>query len=162
MTPYSPPPQPVETLPQTAYCVVSAAHRFKLPPEAVLVVLLQEDGEIGMKKSNGPGKDPDHGPMQVNGIWLGEKSPLKGYITSDALANDLCLNIHSGAWIIASYFVKSKNIWGAIGQYHAPYNRSLATKYVYQAYAKLPKARTLLKNNPYYQYYLGVYYPVQD
>jgi hypothetical protein len=111
-----------------------------------------------MKKPNGPGRGDDHGPMQINSIWLGDRSPLKGYVTSDSLANDLCTNIHAAAWIVASYFVKSKDIWGAIGQYHSPYNRVLATEYKYEVNNKLPKARELLRSNPYYRYYVTTYY----
>ena len=154
------PPQALATLPEAAYCVVSAAHRFALPPEAILAVLLQEGGSVGMKKRNSSNGSYDLGPMQVNTVWLDPKSPLVRYASEDLLANDLCHNIHTGAWIIAKHLQRTGDIWRAIGMYHSPRGEGLARKYVQNVNAKVPLARSLIAYNQNYQRYLAAFYPV--
>jgi hypothetical protein len=146
-----PPDVPVANHPATAYCVVSAAHRYSLPPEGMLAVLLVEGGRPGTKRSNENGSF-DLGVMQINTVWLSQASPLKTYVSYEALKNDLCTNIHTAAWIIASHLTKTSDIWRAVGMYHSPGNSSLASEYVRRVNGKLPQARKLLKSDQYAGY----------
>lgn len=148
---------PIAQWPETAYCIVSAAHRFNKPPEAILAMMLHENGRKGMKKLNTNGSF-DLGPMQVNTIWLRAASPLSGYVNEDALANNLCLNIHSAAWILTTHYQKTKNIWTAIGMYHSPGNKSRADNYVRLVNAQVPKARSIINYSPAYKLYINSFF----
>lgn len=151
---------PLAQWPETAYCIVSASHRFQKPPEALLAMMLHEAGRKGAKTQNTNGS-LDLGPMQVNTIWLRNASPLSSYVNEDALANDLCLNIHSAAWILSSHYKKTKNIWAAIGMYHSPGNRVRAEAYMRLVNAQVPKARKIISHSPDYRRYLNTFYSQQ-
>jgi hypothetical protein len=149
----------VENMPQTAYCVVSAAHRFQIPPEALLAMMLQEAGKLGMRKQNLNGSY-DLGPMQVNTVWLDRSSQLSGYVTDELLANDICTNVHSAAWILAKHQSKVKDIWRAIGMYHSPGNAIYSARYMQSVNQRLPRARKIISDNRYYGYYINMYYKI--
>jgi soluble lytic murein transglycosylase-like protein len=151
---------PLENRPETAYCIVTAAHRYQLPPEALLAVLLREAGQLGMKKKNSNASF-DLGPMQVNTVWLDPTSPLRDYLTTDVLANNLCSNIHTGAWILAKHKEQTKDMWRAIAYYHSK-NPVLGTRYMYLVNEKLPKARQLINYSPVYQSYIKLVYGIKD
>lgn len=136
--------------PQTAYCVVTAAKRFNLPIEGILGILLVENGKVGSQSDN-RNKTRDMGPMQINTLWLNQDSPLYGYVTEYQLTNNICVNIHSAAWIIADQLKKTNDIWLAIGKYHAPYNQEFAWNYKVKVNNKLPIVRNIITNNSYYR-----------
>lgn len=152
-----PPIEHIALKPETAYCVVSASHRFSLPVEGLLSILLVEGGKVGMESRNTNGS-VDLGPMQINSVWLSERSPLFGYVTANQLRDDLCTNIHSAAWIVASQLQKVKDIWSAVGKYHAPYNASYAWSYKLRVNQKLAQARTVLDQTPVYRQYMASFY----
>lgn len=151
------PPDHIIFEPQTAYCIVSAAHRYSLPVDGLLGILLVEGGKPGMVKSNVNGSK-DLGPMQINTIWLGQQSPLYGYVTQDKLTNDLCVNIHSAAWILASELKKAKDIWVAVGRYHAPNNPQNAWRYKMKVNGYLNQAKAVLKQVTNYQIYIQQFF----
>ena len=138
--------------PATAYCVVTAAVRFSLPVESLLGILLVENGRLGSKVKNTNGTS-DLGPMQINTLWLEPRSPLNGYVTEHELKNNLCVNIHSAAWILSDQLKKTKtnDIWIAIGKYHAPYNKEFAWRYKLNINSKIPSVRHILASNIHYQ-----------
>lgn len=143
--------------PQTAYCVVSAAHRYMLPPEALLAILFTEGGKPGTASPNKNGTS-DLGPMQTNTLWLREHSPLYGYVSLTTLRDSVCGNIHAAAWIVATNFKKVKDMWRAVGMYHAPYNESLAQTYKQRVNRRLGQARHVLQNHPVYTGYLHQFF----
>lgn len=143
--------------PESAYCVVSAAHRFDLPVEALMSILLVEGGKLGGESRNENGTF-DLGPMQINTVWLGKDSPLMKHVSYAKLRDDLCTNVHSSAWILASHLPKAKDIWTAIGYYHSPGNRKLAWNYKLRVNAQLQVARRILKMSPVYQGYIQNFY----
>lgn len=144
------PPASLIEWPATAQCVVSASHRYQIPPEGLLSILMTEGGRPGLSKSNTNGSY-DLGVMQVNTIWLRPGSPLFGYVTAESLKNDLCVNIHAAAWILASNMRKVGNIWNAVGRYHSPGNVELATGYMNRVSRKVPLARALIQRHPAYR-----------
>lgn len=152
---------PIALQQDTAYCVVSAASRFQLPPEALLSVMFVEGGKPGTQVQN---KDLswDLGIMQINSLWLKDKSPIKGYVDWQSLRDNPCVNIHAAAWIMASLYQKHKNLWTAVGAYHAPYNESLASAYRQRVNRKLPYARYVLQNSPFYGQYISQFFRPND
>lgn len=143
--------------PETAYCVVSASRRFNLPVDGILSILLVENGKVGEAVSNENGS-LDLGPMQINTVWLKERSPLFGYVTASQLRDNLCTNIHSAAWIIASHLEKAKDIWTAVGKYHSPYNPANQVAYKLRVNGKLMQARAVMNTVPSYRQYIDSIY----
>lgn len=141
----------------TAYCVVHAAREYSLPPEALLAMMMQENGRPGTKKKNSNGSY-DLGVMQINTVWLQDRSPLKYYLNENQLAYDTCANIHTAAWILAMHYAKSRDIWRAIGMYHSPGTLLYANRYVASVYRHLPKARHLISSSRNYGYYVSQFY----
>ncbi len=142
----------------SAYCIVSASHRFNLPPEALLSLAIVEGGKRGSSTPNTNGTK-DLGLMQVNTVWLKEASPLSPYVNFTSLVNDVCTNVHAAAWILATQVKKTGgDIWRAIGMYHHPSNNQLAQKYITKVNLKLPLARKILTSVPEYQNVLGTFY----
>lgn len=145
------PPIPLIEQPATAYCVVSASHRYDLPVEGLLSILMAEGGKPGMAKKNENGSF-DLGVMQINTVWLKPNSPLYGYVSAETLKNDLCVNIHAAAWILAKHMEKVGDIWKAVGKYHSPGNSTLAWSYMNRVNKKLSSARALVQKNPVYRH----------
>lgn len=152
-----PPPDHIAHRSETAYCVVSASHRFKLPVDGLLSILLVENGKVGGQKVNENGTY-DLGPMQINTVWLGQKSPLYGFVSAEKLKDDLCTNIHSAAWILASQQRVVKDIWTAVGRYHSPGNQEYAAAYKRRVNDKLGQAHAVMANVPYYGQYIQTFY----
>jgi soluble lytic murein transglycosylase-like protein len=140
-----------------AYCVAHASRQYMVPPEALLAIMMQENGRPGMKKRNTNGS-LDLGVMQINTVWLQDKSPLKYYIDENQIAYDTCANIHVATWILAKHYGSSRDIWRAIGMYHSPGNLGFATSYIQNVNSRLPKARRIISQNPYYGYYLNAFF----
>lgn len=147
--------------PSTAYCLVSAAHRFSLPIEGLLGMLLTEGGKVGQVVKNKNGSR-DFGPMQINSIWLRSGSPLYGFVTEDQLRDDLCVNIHSAAWILSSNIKATDGIWAAIGRYHAPYNQALAWKYQLKVSQKVQQAKAIIAKTAHYQEYIDQFFNTKE
>jgi hypothetical protein len=143
---------------EPAYCIVSGAHRFDLPPEALLSLALVEGGRNGTASTNTNGSQ-DLGLMQINTLWLKSKSPLNAYVNFTTLINDVCANAHTAAWILASEVKKAGgDLWKAIGKYHNPSNKELANIYIKKVNYRLPLARKILANEPEYQTVISNFY----
>lgn len=138
--------------PATAYCMVSAARRFSVPLDGLVSMLLVEGGRVGLESPNTNGSF-DYGPMQINSVWLGPKSPLYGFVSAPQLRDNLCTNIHSAAWILASHMKRANDIWLAVGKYHSPYTEELQRTYMLKVNARLGVARVVVANVPAYQQY---------
>lgn len=144
--------------PETAYCMVSAAHRFNLPVESLLALAIVESGRPGTESINRNGTH-DLGVMQVNTLWLESRSPLRDYTTRTALTHDVCANIHAAAWILATHIQRvGGDIWRAIGMYHHPSDEARAQGYRLKANRSLPLARQILGEVPIYQHYINLFF----
>jgi soluble lytic murein transglycosylase-like protein len=128
------------------HCIVTAAQRFALPPELIAGVLRTENGRPGQRRPNTDGSR-DLGPMQVNTRWIQQ---FKGFATEAQIANDVCINIHVGAWILRYHQNLSPNFWTAVGNYHsrAP-RRNLA--YQHKVYSSVLRVR----QDPHWNWHLS-------
>jgi hypothetical protein len=140
-----------------AYCIVRAARERMLPPEALLAIAMVENGRPGMRLLNKNGSY-DLGVMGINTVWLNERSPLKYYVSAQQLADDVCANIHTAAWILAGHNRVTGEIWPAIGRYHSPGNPSYAQRYILNVNTKLVAARRLIAGSYVYQYYIKMFF----
>ena len=106
-------------LPQTSWiCLVQAAHDYSLPPRALLSVLLTEGGKPGTVSNNKNGSQ-DHGPFQINTVWIRRLASDFG-IAPALLTNDFCWSARAGAYILR-YEINQANgdFWTGVGHYHS-------------------------------------------
>lgn len=108
---------PIHALPAAEVrCIEHAAHYYRLPVAIVTAVRRQEAGRTGAVHENSNGTI-DIGPMQINSIHL---PTLARYgITFEKLRDDLCVNIHVGAWMLAKSIRARGDLWKGVGDYHS-------------------------------------------
>lgn len=104
--------------PQTPACMVAAARDYSLPLRALLAVLLTEGGRPGTLSKNTNGS-VDHGPFQINTIWVRRLARDFG-IAPATLTNDLCWSARAGAYVLR-YEINRANgdFWEGVGHYHS-------------------------------------------
>lgn len=107
------PPAP----PVTARCLVDAAAWYRLPPDLLLAILLQENGRPGMARPD-PNGTRDLGPMQINSVNLAIFA--RHGIRRSSIRDNGCTNVFAGAFILRRDLDRSDGrIWQAIGNYHS-------------------------------------------
>ncbi|EPR86855.1 Conjugative transfer protein TrbN [Acinetobacter junii CIP 107470 = MTCC 11364] len=88
---------------------------------------LTEGGTIGRTSQN-TNKTEDHGPMQINTVWIKRLNKDFG-ITREMITNDFCWNVMSAAYILRYEInLAGGSIWDGIGHYHS---RTPKYKYPY-------------------------------
>lgn len=115
-------------------CIRQAAREQSLPEEALWGILAAERGLVGQRLIN-PDGSLDHGPMQINSLWL---PLLQNFGIDDAgLTMDGCLNVRAGAWILRrQYETSGGRIWEAIGRYHSATPR-LKRRFIRRVWSRL-------------------------
>lgn len=96
-------------------CINQAAARFHLPAVMIISIMKIENGRNGMAIKNKNGTY-DLGVMQVNTSWL--KTLARYGITRESLQYDPCVNVHTGAWILAKGLAQGDG-WQGVGNYHS-------------------------------------------
>lgn len=105
----------------SAECVVMESARQSLPPRLVLSVMLAEGGLPGQRKTNTNGSI-DHGPMQVNSVWLpvlARHYQVPEHRVAERIANDGCANVAIGAWILRQSIDRAGSLEKGIMHYHS-------------------------------------------
>jgi hypothetical protein len=112
MIAYTPPVVPI-----TTSCIMNASITYQVPLPILVSVLAQEAGKIGQTRLN-TNNTRDHGPMQINTIWLSDIS--KYGVTAEQVTNNGCLNVIIGAAILRQRAKEAKgDWWKAVGEYHS-------------------------------------------
>jgi len=104
-------------------CFTQAAQYYSVE-KALLLAVAKEESRFNTKAindRNGNGT-VDIGIMQINSWWKPILEKLG--ISWSRVKNDVCTNIHVGAWILATNFKSSGFNWQAIGAYNAGYRQS--------------------------------------
>lgn len=109
--------------PVTADCVMDHARSQRVPIRLVYGVMRAEGGHVGDTSPNSNGT-VDHGPMQINSIWL-DNLPDSTVTSLDLL--DGCTNVKWGVWILRqkldenqlTYPYTNKELLNAAGRYHS-------------------------------------------
>jgi len=94
-------------------------------------------GAIGYNKKGDRILSEDLGMMQINTSWLPVLKPMG--ITREVLLNNVCQNIHVGAWILAKNIAHNGVNWTSIGAYNAGFknaNEAFRTRYARKVYAR--------------------------
>ena len=103
--------------PVSVRCLVNAAAWYRLPPDLLLAILMQEGGRNGMSRANSNGSR-DLGPMQINTVNLPVFTAHGVYRSS--IRDDACTNIFAGAYLLRRNLDHSDGrIWEAVGDYHS-------------------------------------------
>lgn len=110
----------------SAACIQMVAYKYGIPRAILLAIVKTEGGHAGSYRRNTNGS-VDVGPMQINSRWF---HTLRRYkITPNDLAQDACLNVDVGGWILYKEWRQSHNLWQAVGHYHS-HNPQEAHRYV--------------------------------
>ena len=111
-----------QTRPLTAACVLDAARAGGLPAAALFGILATEGGKTGeaLRNTNGTW---DMGPFQVNKVHVATLAAMG--IAPEAVLQDGCVNAYAAAWLLRREYLRTGDIWQAIGAYHSrtPHHR---------------------------------------
>ncbi len=103
-------------------CILGAARVHDVPPAAMVVLLMVEDGRLGMRSPNTNGTG-DLGPFQVNEIWLPKIAQYWDVPEAEArrlVLDDLCANAEAAAWIFGMNLRESNgDLWQGVARYHS-------------------------------------------
>lgn len=141
-----PPPSPV----QVVQCVTQAAIRYQLPPEIILAVMRTEGGRVGGVQKNTNGT-VDIGPMQINSVHMG--STFSGYLHPKRVRDDVCVNIHAGAYLLKKAMIESGGFWTGVSRYHSR-TPSLGEAYRDRVYRQIPAVEHEIRTNPLWRAYV--------
>ena len=99
-------------------CIGMAANAYGLPPKLLHSLYLAERGEVGKAVYNKSNGTYDHGPFQINTIWLGKLGPYG--ITANDLMNSPRINATTAAWLLRSQIILAKgDVWRGVGNYRS-------------------------------------------
>lgn len=97
-----------------AACVSQAAQHYSIPTAALVAVLRQEGGRVGVAYNKQSGRY--FGPAQISDKWLQTLSPWG--LTATSLQHDACANVVAGAYVLAYYRAREPNWFRAIARYN--------------------------------------------
>lgn len=108
-------------IPNYGDCIRHASRQYRLPEVLFRAILLTEGGRAGAISRNKNGTY-DMGPAQINSSWLPRLAKLG--IERERVLNDGCLNIHIGAWILATALGgqtpdNPAEFWRRVGNYNS-------------------------------------------
>ncbi|EEQ4614490.1 lytic transglycosylase domain-containing protein, partial [Escherichia coli] len=66
----------------------------------------------------------DYGIMQINSVHIPELKKLGVIKDKNDLLNNPCLNIQTGAWILARHFQRCGVNWECLGSYNAGFSKN--------------------------------------
>lgn len=100
-----------------AFCWEKAGEKYNIEPELLLAIAYVESGLNYKAYGRNKNGSYDIGLMQINSShlkWLKRKN-----ITEDELISDPCLNVMTGASILAGFIQQAGYNWHSIGAYNA-------------------------------------------
>jgi len=127
---------------QQQQCLQSAADYFLLSSEILIAIQKVEGAWTGAKLIN-KNKSIDHGIMGINSVW--KKTLNDQGITLQQIAENDCLGIWVGAWILANYLHEAgayndepnaEKYWRGVGYYNS-HTTSLNEKYALKVWKKM-------------------------
>ncbi|HFU8420927.1 TPA: lytic transglycosylase domain-containing protein [Escherichia coli] len=110
-------------------CFIQAGKRYLIAPELLKTIAQQESGLIATainhnKNKSGKIISTDYGIMQINSVHIPELKKLGVIKNKDELLKKPCLNIHTGAWILARHFQRCGVNWECLGSYNAGFSKN--------------------------------------
>ncbi len=123
----------VSSHPLTIGDIYRIARVFDLPPAALIGILATEKGRPGEARQNINGSW-DMGPFQINTCHVDEIIRL-GYAPQEIMM-DPRLNAIFAARLLQKHYLRTNNIWLAIGAYHSR-TPALQQEYILRVQSKL-------------------------
>ena len=110
-------------------CFIQAGKRYLIAPELLKTIAQQESGLVATainhnKNKSGKIISTDYGIMQINSSHIPELKKLGVIKAKDELLKNPCLNIHTGAWILAHHFQRCGVNWECLGSYNAGFSKN--------------------------------------
>ncbi|EKE4609218.1 lytic transglycosylase domain-containing protein [Escherichia coli] len=108
---------------------MQAGKRYLIAPELLKTIAQQESGLVATainhnKNKSGKIISTDYGIMQINSSHIPELKKLGVIKDKDELLKNPCLNIHTGAWILARHFQRCGVNWECLGSYNAGFSKN--------------------------------------
>ena len=108
---------------------IQAGKRYLIAPELLKTIAQQESGLVATainhnKNKSGKIISTDYGIMQINSVHIPELKKLGVIKNKDELLKKPCLNIHTGAWILARHFQRCGVNWECLGSYNAGFSKN--------------------------------------
>ena len=110
-------------------CFIQAGKRYQIAPDLLKTIAQQESGLVATainhnKNKSGKIISTDYGIMQINSSHIPELKKLGVIKDKDELLKNPCLNIHTGAWILAHHFQRCGVNWECLGSYNAGFSKN--------------------------------------
>ncbi|EFN8327616.1 lytic transglycosylase domain-containing protein [Escherichia coli] len=110
-------------------CFIQAGKRYLIAPELLKTIAQQESGLVATainhnKNKSGKIISTDYGIMQINSAHIPELKKLGVIKDKNDLLNNPCLNIQTGAWILARHFQRCGVNWECLGSYNAGFSKN--------------------------------------
>jgi len=134
-------------LQQEQACQRAAAEYFDISYD-ILLAIREVEGAWQGARLNNKNKSIDHGIMGINSVW--EKTLNEHGITLEQVADNNCMSIWVGAWILANYLHEAgaysdspdpEKYWRGIGYYNS-HTKALNEKYALKVWQKLIARQT--------------------
>lgn len=107
-------------------CFEQASDRYGIDVNLLLAIGTVES-EFNMEATNrNTNGTTDYGVMMINSHW--ETTLREMGIDWDEVKTSECLNIHIGAWVLATNFARVGVNWYAVGAYNAGFGKSERTR----------------------------------
>jgi soluble lytic murein transglycosylase-like protein len=112
-----------------AFCFNAAGEKYKIDPLLLKSIATQESGlnpgAINHNK-NHAGKiiSTDYGVMQINSSHIPALISMGIIHSKDDLLNNACLNVQTGAWILARHIKQCGVNWMCLGSYNAGFREN--------------------------------------
>lgn len=100
-------------------CFIQAGKRYQIAPDLLKTIAQQESSLVATainhnKNKSGKVTSTDYGIMQINSSHIPELKKLGVIKDKDELLRNPCLNIQTGAWILARHFQRCGVNWDVL------------------------------------------------
>ena len=129
-----------------ASCIYSAAHAYRVPPQAITSIMSVEGGHQGQAVGPNINGTYDLGLMQVNSRWVPQLAQIwhVNYRTAyAALRDNNCENIYVGTWILKQNIAGTGSLSSGIAHYHSA-TRGLGGSYADKVALKMRQQAPIL------------------
>lgn len=127
-----------------AFCFKEAGEKYQIDPQLLKAIATQESAlnprAVNTNKGkNGQVLSRDYGLMQVNSTHFPGLKRLRVIQKQEDLLNNPCLNVQTGAWILAQHLQTCGVNWLCLGSYNAGFkqnNHDRRLRYARKIYAR--------------------------
>ena len=108
-----PPIPPVEQV----QCYLHVAATYRLPASLLPAIAQIEGGKVGQSSTN-KNRTQDHGPMQINDIWVEKLKPYG--VTTNLVRDNFCASVKVAGYILRHEIdLAGGDFWKGVGHYHS-------------------------------------------